>query len=146
MPANSSSTAAPRRRLSQYFHPVARIDEISAGPRRFQLLNEEIVLFLSDGVPAALRNRCIHRGTQLSLGDVTAGGTLRCAYHGWEFDRKGTCVHIPALAEGLPIPKKAQVAAYEAREAYGVAWVALERPVADVPVFPNGEWADPKWR
>lgn len=131
--------------LRNYWHPVAKIEEVSDQPKPFQLLDERLVLFRSDSSLVALRDLCIHRGTALSLGWVE-GGRLTCAYHGWQYDMTGTCVRIPSLPEGSPIPPKAKTACYETAEAYGLVWVNLDNPVAPVPPFPDGLFDDPKYR
>jgi phenylpropionate dioxygenase-like ring-hydroxylating dioxygenase large terminal subunit len=46
------------------------------------------------GAPAAVLDRCSHRGVALSLGTVAQGG-LQCPFHGWRFDRAGRCTHVP---------------------------------------------------
>ncbi len=135
------------KRLSQYFHPIARSEEVTAELNVFQLLGEDVLVYRNaEGRPVAFKDLCIHRGTRLSLGEVTPGSTIRCAYHGWEYDETGECVRIPSLPPGSSIPRKARIFAYPAREAYGVVWVALEDPVAGIPEFPNDEWSDPEWR
>jgi phenylpropionate dioxygenase-like ring-hydroxylating dioxygenase large terminal subunit len=134
-------------KLSQFFHPAARSEEVTAErPTAATLLDERIVLWRGpDGRPVAFKDLCIHRGTALSLGEVT-GGRLRCAYHGWEYEAGGACVRIPSIPAGSTIPPKARAVAYHTDEAYGVVWVALENPVAPVPRFPNDEWDRPDWR
>ena len=135
------------KRLSQYFHPIARSEEVTAELNVFQLLGEDVLVYRNaEGRPVAFKCLCIHRGTRLSLGEVTPGGTIRCAYHGWEYDETGECVRIPSLPPRSSIPRKARIFAYPVREAYGVVWVALEDPVAGIPEFPNDEWSDPEWR
>jgi phenylpropionate dioxygenase-like ring-hydroxylating dioxygenase large terminal subunit len=139
-------TNASRAGLASYFHPVATSGEVTGEPRAFQLLGEEVVVYRDGRGPVAFKDLCIHRGTRLSLGEVTEEGNIRCAYHGWEYDRTGRCVRIPSLPVGAGIPRKARAFAFPAREAYDVVWVALAEPVAGVPAFPNGEWDDPGWR
>ena len=39
-----------------------------------------------------------HRRARLSAGQIT-DGTLRCAYHGWQFTPDGRCAKIPALED-----------------------------------------------
>src|SRR5690242_7208389 len=130
-----------RKRVAQYFHPVAKASDLGDSPFACTLLNEEIVVFRNaKRQPVAFRDLCIHRGTRLSLGEVTQEGNLRCGYHGWEYDSSGQCVRIPALREGASIPRKARAFRYYAREAYRLVWVALEEPIADIPVFPADEW------
>lgn len=139
---------APRAKpgLAHYFHPIATSAEVTREPKVFRLLGEDVLVYRTSDGPVAFRDLCIHRGTRLSLGDVTAEGNIRCPYHGWEYDATGACVRIPSLPEGASIPRKARAFAYHAREAYDVVWVAIGDPVADVPRFPNGQWDDPDWR
>jgi phenylpropionate dioxygenase-like ring-hydroxylating dioxygenase large terminal subunit len=142
--AQASEMKSGRAKLASYFHPVAPSEEITERPAPYRLLDEEIVLFrLPSGEVECFKDLCLHRGTRLSLGSVTSEGNLRCVYHGWEYDRTGQCVRIPALPEGASIPRKARAWTYHVREAYGLVWVALDDPVADVPVFPENEWDDP---
>lgn len=131
--------------LAHYWHPIARAEEVTDQPRRFVLLDEPIVAFRDDEGPAAFKDLCIHRGTALSLGWIT-DGRLTCAYHGWEYDRTGKCVHIPSLPPGSTIPAKARAIVYRCAEAYGLVWVAMEEPAAPIPAFPHGEWDDPAFR
>lgn len=134
-------------KLSQFFHPVARSEDVTREPRGVTLLDERLVLWRDhDGRPVAFKDVCIHRGTALSLGEVTEKGFLRCAYHGWEYAPSGACVRIPSLPDGSPIPPKARAVTLHTEERYGVVWVAIEDPVAPVPGFPNDEWDDPRWR
>src|SRR5262245_56556834 len=148
--ATDVASAEPRtkvKRLPQYYHPIARSEEVTEELNVFQLLGEDVLVYRnSQGQPVAFKDLCIHRGTRLSLGDVTSDGRIRCAYHGWEYAETGECVRIPSLPPGSSIPRKARIFAYAAREAYGVVWVALEDPVAEVPACPNDEWDDPEWR
>jgi phenylpropionate dioxygenase-like ring-hydroxylating dioxygenase large terminal subunit len=134
-------------RLAQYFHPIAPSEEVGDELRTFPLLGEDVLVFRNaSGNPVAFRDLCIHRGSRLSLGERTPEGTVRCGYHGWEYDPDGRCVRIPSLPIDAPIPAKARAFTYAAKEAYDVVWVALEEPVDDVPRFPNDEWDDPDWR
>ena len=96
----------------------------------------------ADGRPLAWRDLCLHRGTRLSLGRVE-GCTLRCPYHGWLYGADGQCVAIPAQPD-VPPPRKARAKAYRAVERYGLVWVSLGEPAADVPPFP--EWEDESFR
>jgi phenylpropionate dioxygenase-like ring-hydroxylating dioxygenase large terminal subunit len=130
--------------LRPYWYPVARADEIGDGPISTQLLGERLVVYRAkSGQYGAFRDLCIHRGTPLSLGWVD-GDELVCAYHGWAYAASGQCTRIPSLPEGRPIPSKARATAYKAKERYGLVWVALEEPAADIPKFPEAD--DPSYR
>jgi phenylpropionate dioxygenase-like ring-hydroxylating dioxygenase large terminal subunit len=131
--------------LTPYWHPVALSEQVTRDPQRVVLLGRPVVLFRADAGVAAFRDLCIHRGARLSLGKVTPEGHLQCPYHGWEYDRSGRCVRIPACAPGTPIPSSAQALSYRTTEAYGLVWICLEEPVAPVPPFPRAEYDDPTW-
>ncbi|WP_066561075.1 aromatic ring-hydroxylating dioxygenase subunit alpha [Croceicoccus bisphenolivorans] len=118
--------------LAHYWHPVAMSEEVTAKPARFRLLGEPLVLFRDDEGPVALSDLCIHRGAALSLGWLT-DGRITCPYHGWHYDRSGTCVKIPSVPDGRPIPAKARTNSYRAQEAYGLVWVAMKEPIAPLP-------------
>jgi phenylpropionate dioxygenase-like ring-hydroxylating dioxygenase large terminal subunit len=143
----TAPTTVAAKRLSRYFHPIARSEDVLEELRTFPLLGEDVLVFRNgDGRPVAFKDLCIHRGSRLSLGERTPDGGVRCAYHGWEYDGEGRCVAIPSLPLDAAIPAKARAFTYAAEEAYGAVWVALEEPVAGVPAFPNGEWNNPEWR
>jgi len=122
--------------LANFWHPVALSAEVTEQPRQFELLGELIVMFRDAQGVAAFKDLCIHRGAALSLGWIT-DGRLTCAYHGWEYDRTGACVHIPALPAGSSIPRKARAIVYRAEEAHGMVWVALDEPVQPIPPWPD---------
>ena len=125
------------------WHAVARScdvgDQQVAGAR---LLGEDLVVWRQDGTVMAWKDLCVHRGTRLSLGQVTARG-LECPYHGWTYDRSGSCVHIPSRPQQRP-PARACATVYAATEAHGLIWASLGRPAAAPP--PYDEWDDPAYR
>jgi phenylpropionate dioxygenase-like ring-hydroxylating dioxygenase large terminal subunit len=99
--------------LSQYFHPVARSSDVGGRLSTFRLMAEDVVLYRNaEGRAVAFKDLCIHRGSRLSLGEVTPEGNIRCAYHGWEYAWDGRCVRIPSLPLDAPIPAKARAITY----------------------------------
>lgn len=125
------------------WHVVATTEQLTHTPvLGTRLLGEDIVVWQSPTGPRAWRDLCVHRGTRLSLGAV-CDGRLACAYHGWQYDDSGRCVHIPAHPEQTP-PAKATVTTYHCREAYGFVWVSLGSPVKDIPILE--EWFDDSFR
>ena len=138
-------TATQTTTLANYWHPIARSEDVTEQPKQFELLGEKICAFRTDAGVSAFKDLCIHRGTALSLGWVT-DGRITCAYHGWQYDAAGKCVKIPSLPEGSTIPRKARAIAYRAEERYGLVWVAMDEPVAPIPAFPRDEWDDPSFR
>ena len=65
------------------WHVVARSDDVpEAGVAGARLLGEDLVVWRQGTEVMAWKDLCVHRGTRLSLGQVTGLG-LECAYHGW---------------------------------------------------------------
>ena len=156
-PDEPDDTGEPRRRddasaapqpqtadgLRHDWHAVAFAREVGEdAPLATMLMGEPIVLWRSGGRLQAWLDQCPHRGAPLSCGRLK-GDRLVCAYHGWEFDGTGACVHIPALP-GRPPPAGAKAHPLLAAEGSGLVWVSLGRPPHDVPRFP--ECADPLFR
>jgi phenylpropionate dioxygenase-like ring-hydroxylating dioxygenase large terminal subunit len=125
-----------------FWHPVAWATDVAERPIATQLLGTPLVMWrFGEDVVVAL-DRCPHRGTQLSLGEVEQEG-LVCPYHGWHFAPDGSCLEIPQLERGTDIPVRAALAMVRSTERYGIVWAALDEPIAPVPDFP--EWDDPTY-
>jgi phenylpropionate dioxygenase-like ring-hydroxylating dioxygenase large terminal subunit len=123
----------------KFWHAVMPLTMLADGPKPFTLLGENIVLFLDEhGQPACLKDRCCHRTAKLSKGWCTEG-KLQCGYHGWTYDRTGRVVRIPQYEADRPIPPDYKTPAYHCQAKYGYAWVALDAPLHDIPVFPEFE-------
>jgi phenylpropionate dioxygenase-like ring-hydroxylating dioxygenase large terminal subunit len=127
----------------RFWYPVMPLENLQAGPQRFELLGEALALFVdAAGRPATLEDRCCHRSARLSLGKV-CGDALACAYHGWQYNREGQCVLVPQLPGQEPGAHR-RVKAFRCEARYGYAWVALEEPLYDIPRIPEAE--DPAFR
>jgi phenylpropionate dioxygenase-like ring-hydroxylating dioxygenase large terminal subunit len=135
--------ASQSKRLSQFWHPLASVEEVTEQPRRFTLLDQHLVAFRTGDGISVFKDLCVHRGAALSLGEVR-NGCIVCPYHGWEYDAAGACVKIPAQP-GKPIPAAARAIAYRVAEKYGVVWVALEEPIQDIPHIPLDLDTDPAY-
>jgi len=120
--------------LRDLWYAVARSDEQSpAGARRVRLLGDDYTLWRAGGGrPVLAEAYCPHRGASLASASV-ADGRLVCCYHGWEFDGSGSCVHIPQLDPGLPIPPKACLRTWPVVERYGLVWACVGAPATDGP-------------
>ncbi|HEY9762891.1 MAG TPA: aromatic ring-hydroxylating dioxygenase subunit alpha [Trichocoleus sp.] len=128
----------------RFWYPVIPVENLAGGPQAFELLGEAIVVWLDENrQPAAVRDRCCHRTAKLSLGKV-CDGKLACAYHGWQFNGTGACIHVPQLKAGMAVPATYKVTAYACTERYGYVWVCLENPIMEIPEIP--EVADPSFR
>lgn len=133
------------RALRRCWQPVARVEDLRAGPRRAVLGGEALVVFMTEsGEPAVLADRCPHRGASLSMGAVR-GECIECPYHGWRWrGGDGSCARIPSLAEQAQIPERAVTKAYPARTRWGLVWSSLEDPFAEMPElewFSEGSWS-----
>lgn len=107
------------------WYVAAYSHEVTDQPLARTLLDEPVVLFRDEaGTPAALFDRCPHRGMPLA-GGVMVGGALQCPYHGMEFDRTGRCVHIPSSAV---IPDRMGIKSYPLVEAWELLWIWMGDP------------------
>jgi phenylpropionate dioxygenase-like ring-hydroxylating dioxygenase large terminal subunit len=112
-------------RLTRFWYVACRSADLGNRPLSRNVLGVPLVLFRGqDGKAAALLDRCPHRNVPLSLGRVVAGGRLECAYHGWQFEGEGRCVHIPGLLASEGKERRAPAAAV--REQDGFVWVYPE--------------------
>lgn len=128
--------------LRKFWYCIMPIGDLDDGPKPFRLLGEKIALWKDkDGVPHAVKDRCLHRSAMLSAGTVEDGNIV-CPYHGWTFDGTGLCVRVPQ--EPIQKPKPFGVASYRCAERYGYVWVALEEPIYDIPVI--AEFGQPGFR
>jgi len=131
-----------------FWYPIAPSDELRRVPRAVTLMGRPLVLFRDgSGAARALLDRCPHRNIALSLGKVLPSGRLQCAYHGWEFDGTGQCLHVPGLVSGDEASAARDAESHATRERDGFVWVwgrAGVEPVGEpfsVPRF-CGERAD----
>jgi phenylpropionate dioxygenase-like ring-hydroxylating dioxygenase large terminal subunit len=109
--------------------------ELTDKPIKRVLYDTPLALFRDpQGRPAAVLDRCVHRGAQLSLGTCDKG-QLRCPYHGWRYDRSGAVTEIPSEATADKDPEattgnkscssKHSVKTYRAFEQDGAVWVYM---------------------
>ena len=121
------------------WYPLCRSERLRQKPLAASLFGTPLVLFRSaTGVAAALVDRCPHRNVPLSLGKVR-GEHIQCAYHGWEFDRDGTCRAVPGLV-GDVRGRERGASSHAVREAQGFVWVYGRpdaEPARDPFLFPH---------
>ncbi len=130
--------------LHGYWHAVARASDLPAAPLQRTLLDQQLVIWRGpDGKVVAAPDRCPHREAPLSAGCVTAG-VLQCPYHGWEYGSGGHLVRVPSALPGVPVPPTGHLPVCHAVEHYGLVWVCLGEPIADVPCIPQD--SDPAFR
>ncbi len=120
---------------------------VAADVRRIRYFDEELVLFRTrSGQPVVLDAYCPHLGAHLAEGGRVVGESIRCPFHGWQFDGTGVCVRIP-YAGSERIPRKARLRAWEVVERNGMifAWHHAEGKPPDWQVPELAELADPDW-
>jgi len=96
-------------------------------------MGEKLVFWRdSSGKVNCLRDKCVHRGVQLSKGKVI-GDHIQCPFHGLEYDSSGKVTVIPANSRNAPVPDRFQVVSYPTYEAYSLIWIWWgEDPPADL--------------
>lgn len=100
-----------------------------------------------DGVLAAVQNRCPHRHLKLHHGAVEKC-QLRCAYHGWSFDREGWLTDYSHDSFGKSLIKN-QLRTFPIAVRYGLIWIfpgdadkAKEVPIPEIPeLMQENPWA-----
>jgi phenylpropionate dioxygenase-like ring-hydroxylating dioxygenase large terminal subunit len=117
--------------IRDQWYVIAFSHEVQEGqPFTRKCMDEPVLLFREKGGRvAALYDRCPHRGVPLSL------DSIECAYHGFQFDRAGRCVHIPTQNM---IPKAACTHSYPVVEQMQFVWIWMGDPAkADPALVPN---------
>lgn len=89
------------------------------------------------GQMTCFRDKCPHRGVQLSKGQVV-DGHVQCPFHGFEFDSSGQAVLIPANGRNATVPKAFRAHSYPTHEAHGFIWIWWGED-------PSGDQAPPRF-
>lgn len=117
--------------IAKGWHPLAELKALGGKPIARRLLGKPVVLFLSNGKPVVMIDRCPHRALPLSDGCVK-DGAIACPYHGWRFGADGKCVEVPgsdmipeATAKTLPVEVRA-----------GLVWTSLSPSPPPFPKLP----------
>jgi 5,5'-dehydrodivanillate O-demethylase len=121
--------------LRRYWYPIARTPELDEEPvLAVTLLGETLALYRTEaGELGLVAQRCPHRGASLAYGIPEEDG-LRCPYHGWKFDRVGTCLEQPAEPEDSTFSERVRIPAYPVQELGGLIWAYLgPQPVPLLP-------------
>jgi 5,5'-dehydrodivanillate O-demethylase len=123
--------------MRRYWYPVALTSDLETWPvKKVRLLGEDFALFKGkDGKYGIMQERCPHRAASLVYGIVEECG-LRCGYHGWAFDRDGTCTDMPAEPEDSQFKNRITVFAGKAEEMGGLVWAYIgPSPAPELPRF-----------
>lgn len=130
-----------------HWYPVAWAKDLKRGQVvPVKVWNQAIALYRDEtGQPHAMEDACPHKGIELHKGEVR-GDRLVCPYHGWEFDTRGECVHIPYFPPQQKLPC-AVTRSYPVQERYGIVWLfpgekalAEIEPLPEVPEYDNPDY------
>ncbi len=109
-------------RLPRWWYVACLARELGRRPVARTVLDTPLVLHRDGGGrPVALLDRCPHRNAPLSMGRVV-DGLLECRYHGWRFDRDGSCRTVPGLCADADRAAR-RATAFPAVESDGFVWV-----------------------
>ncbi len=110
--------------IPNQWYVVMESRQVKGRPVGVTRMGEKLV-FWRDGTGQAscLRDRCAHRGVQLSAGRVLDNGRLQCPFHGFEYDATGAITRIPANGRNAPVPERFRVHSYPTHEAHGLIWI-----------------------
>lgn len=126
--------------LDGFYYPVAQSKELGDKPMERIIGNRSITLFRGRaGRVSALDSECPHRGANLARGWVH-DGCLACPYHGWRFERDGTCVDVPSHPD-RPIPQRSTARSYPVVEQQGIIWLCTtsSSPTSPPPRFDHAD-------
>lgn len=113
--------------------PSSRLATGRALPLNF--LGREMVLYRgTDGLVRALDGYCPHMGAHLAEGKVE-GESIRCLFHYWKFDPRGSCIEIPCQLNTSMVPR---IQTWPVLEEYGLIWIWTgEEPRRPIPYVPE---------
>ena len=121
--------------LRCFWWPVALSEEVKDIPVPVEVLGEQLVLFRDlSGELVLLGAHCSHRRASLEYGIIEENG-IRCAYHGWCYDRRGKVIDRPA--EPIKTAANIQHPWYPARELGGFVFAYLGKDKETPPPLPK---------
>jgi phenylpropionate dioxygenase-like ring-hydroxylating dioxygenase large terminal subunit len=128
--------------LRRYWQPALMTSELpekDGAPVRVRLLGEDLIAFRdTNGDIGIVDAFCPHRRAPMFFGRNEECG-LRCVYHGWKFDKDGTCVDMPSEPADSLFKTKVTINAYPTWEGGDVIWIYMG-PKELQPPPPNYEW------
>lgn len=109
--------------IPNQWYVVLESKEVRNKPIGVTRMGEKLVFWRDNlGNISCAVDRCPHRGVALNIGKIV-DDNLQCPFHGFEYDTRGRCVHIPANGKGGRIPKSLQLKNYPTYENHGFIWI-----------------------
>ena len=123
--------------LSGFWHPVARLSDLSNEPFPVKLLDVSLVIYQTEETSISIATDiCPHRGAPLSKGRIERKRII-CPYHGLEYDKSGQCQRVPASEPHADNCAAIKLTMVNWCEKYGLIWVNLNGK----PTKPLPKWA-----
>lgn len=125
-------------------------DELAAGElARRHFFGRELIWWRdAAGRDSLVDAYCPHLGAHLGYGGRVEGDRLACPFHGWRFERSGSCVEIP-YAKRIPPDVRLRSHPICVRGSFVFAWFHPngESPLFELPSLPElDDPAFPTWR
>ncbi|MDF2119112.1 Rieske 2Fe-2S domain-containing protein [Roseiarcaceae bacterium H3SJ34-1] len=140
----TSSDSLMGQLLRKFWQPVTRSQNVQirkAIPVR--ILGETLTVYRgASGKPYLVAGHCPHRRTLLHTGWVVSE-TIKCMYHGWQFNGAGQCVERPA--EDATRNASVRITSYPLHEYAGLIFVYMgpgDPPEFQLPRKPHFEAPD----
>jgi phenylpropionate dioxygenase-like ring-hydroxylating dioxygenase large terminal subunit len=109
--------------ISKQWYVVMDSTQVRAKPVGVVRMGEKLVFWRdTSGKVSCLRDKCVHRGVELSKGKVI-GDRIQCPFHGLEYDSSGKVTVVPANGKNTLVPDRFQVLSYPTCEAHSFIWV-----------------------
>ena len=136
-------------RYARGWHILAFSQELQRGDiKPLHYFGQELVLFRGhSGKAVVLDAYCPHLGAHLGgLGSQVVEDTLRCPFHGWQFDQAGSCVHIP-YSDVIPSAARQALRSWPLCELNGfiALWHDHEGGAPDYPLPEIPTWGPKNW-
>lgn len=114
--------------IKNAWYAVLETKEVKKQPVGVTRLSEKLVFYRDQkGYVHCLKDKCVHRGVKLSLGDV-CGDHLRCPFHGFEYSSEGQVDVIPAYGRSYKVPERYKVSYYKTYERDGFIFIYYGNP------------------
>lgn len=109
------------RYLRTFWQPILRSEDLKPGQALpVRIMSEDYTVFRGEsGKAYVVAARCAHRLTRLHTGWVE-GETIRCLFHGWQYDHTGQCIFQPGEREAFT--KGTKIASFPSAEYIGLIW------------------------
>lgn len=121
--------------IRNQWYIVLESKEVKKKPVGVTRMNEKLVFYRdSNHQVHCLKDRCVHRGVSLSLGEIHKDH-LHCPFHGFEYNSSGQVEVIPAYGRNYQVPERYKVTAYETYESHGFIYIYWGEKAEHAPDF-----------